>query len=324
VLRPTFAGIVTLALGASLGLAPAATAALPMAGARYAAHNHVRGAAGWSVELQVSRRHRDVLHEVVLYDGRCNELIRAEQLPLTAEGAVDAGGAFTPDGADPGDPPGSWQLDGRFVSEHMFDGSLRIAEPACDSTREFQAWHSGHRHFTQLGYADVDAATPAARAQARRMLRRVRSVAARRFPTIQRAREQGFSRYMVKIKNPAPGVFHLWSRRYNRDDTILDPERPESLVYWEPVDRAADPVLLAFMFRARPGPPPPFAGSIPVWHNHERGGDKMFHVWLTPGLRAGFANCLPVPELERELHPFTFDDVPAKLHEAQPCPQRGA
>jgi len=312
---------VTLAVGATLALAPAAAATLPMAGARYAAHNHVRGADAWSVELEVSRRHRDVLRKVVLFDGRCNELIDPGRLTLTADGVADAGGNFTPDGADAGDPPGTWELDGRFVSRHMFEGSLRIAEPGCDSTREFQAWHSGHRHFTQLGYPDIGAATPAARSEARRMLRRVRAVAARRFPTIRRAREQGFSRYMVKLKTPSPGVFHLWSRRYNGDDTVLVPERPESLVYWEPVERAADPVLLAFMFRARPGPHPPFAGSIPVWHNHQPGGDKMIHVWLTPGLRAAYANCLPVPELERALHPFTFDDVPAKLHEAQPCPQ---
>jgi hypothetical protein len=75
------------------------------------------------------------------------------------------------------------------------------------------------------------------------------------------------------------------------------------------------------MFRARPGPPPRFAGSIPVWHAHKQGGDKMIHVWLTPSLRAAYANCRPVRELERALHPFRFDDGPSHHHEAQPCPQ---
>jgi hypothetical protein len=162
-------------------------------------------------------------------------------------------------------------------------------------------------------------ATPAARRQARRLLRRVRAVAARRFPTIEHARAQGFSRYMVR-RPPAPGAFHLWSRANNRDDRILDARRVESLVYWKPTAPGAEPILIAFMFRARPGPRPRFAGSIPIRHNHAEGGDKMIHVWLTPGLRAAYANCLPVPELERALPGFQHEDVPNQIHESQPCP----
>jgi hypothetical protein len=148
----------------------------------------------------------------------------------------------------------------------------------------------------------------------------VHAVARTRFPTIERARAQGFSRYMVP-QAPRPGVFHLWSRRYNADDRILDPERVESLVYWKPTARGVDPILVAFMFRARPGPRPRFAGSIPVWHKHQQGGDKMIHVWLTRDLRSAYANCLPVPELERALPRFDHELLPSQLHESQPCPQ---
>ena len=152
------------------------------------------------------------------------------------------------------------------------------------------------------------------------MLRRVRAVAARRFPTVQAARAAGFDRYMVRDKTGEPGIFHLWSRRYNRDDRILDPERPESLVYWKPPDPAAPYQLLAFMFRIHDGPEPLFAGTIPSWHTHNPGGDKMTHVWLTRGVRGAYANCLPLPELERALHPFVFDEIPIQGHESQPCP----
>jgi hypothetical protein len=47
----------------------------------------------------------------------------------------------------------------------------------------------------------------------------------------------------------------------------------------------------------------------------------MIHVWRTRGLRAAYANCLPVPELERSLRRFDHEDVPNQLHESQPCPQ---
>ena len=152
------------------------------------------------------------------------------------------------------------------------------------------------------------------------MLRRVRSAVARRFPTIRRARAAGFDRFRFP-QPPKPGVFHLWNRAYDSDAAILDPERPESLVYWKPSRRRADPVLIAYMFRVGPGPAPRFAGGIPVWHTHERGGDKMFHVWLTRDLRSAYANCLPVPELERSLRAFDFEpDLQIGIPESRPCP----
>ena len=80
---------------------------------------------------------------------------------------------------------------------------------------------------------------------------------------------------MVTDKVAEPGVFHVWSRKYNRDDRILDPERPESLVYWKPPDPAAPRQLLGFMFRIHDGPLPLFAGTIPSWHTHNPGGDQM-------------------------------------------------
>jgi hypothetical protein len=298
-----------------------ASAVTPVKGARYTVHDHRTKGDAWHVELEVSKRDSARLRMVVLYDERCEETIASEGVQLTPEGVVDAGGAFVATDADGNEQPATWELDARFVTAHQVEGSFRIAEPGCETSRTFTARHGGHRHLTKLGYPNLNAAAPSARAEARRMLRRVRRIAASRFPTIERARRQGFDRYMVNYRPPPPGLFHLWSRTYNGDDSVLDPLRVESLVYWKPIEPTAEPVLLAFMFRARPGRPPRFAGNIPIWHNHQKGGDRMIHVWLTPDLRAAYANCLPVPELERSLHPFRFDDVKSQLHESTPCPQ---
>jgi len=305
----------------ALLLAPAvATAAQPVAGARYEVHDHKSKGATWHVELEASKRNPAMLRVVVFYDEACGETVGGERIPVTADGVVETGGAFIATDAKGKEQPATWELDARFVTAHRVEGTFRIAEPDCAATRAFGADHGGTHRHTKLGYPDIAAATPRARAQAERLLRGVRASAARRFPTIERARAAGFSRFMVPVP-PAPGVFHLWSRRYSRDDRIIHPARPESLVYFEPVDPAAPPVLIAYMYRVHPRSVPRFAGRIPVWHTHKPGGDKMFHVWLTPDLRAAYANCLPVPELERSLHPFKFDDVPTDLHEAQPCPQ---
>jgi len=310
-----------IALCGLLILPAGASAALPMKGARYAVHDHSTKDAGWHVELEVSKRDAARLRTVVIYDERCDETVAAEQVQLAPNGAVDVGGAFTATDAKGKNQPATWKLDGRFVTPHQLEGSFRINEPGCEASRTFTARHGGHGQHTKLGYPELKVASPRARRQARRMLRRVRRIAARRFPTIAHAERQGFDRYRVDVKNPVPGVFHLWSRDHHDDDTTLDPERVEALVYWKPVDSAAEPVLIAFMFRAGPGRPPRFAANIPVWHKHDRGGDMMTHVWLTSDLRAAYANCLPVPELERALHPFKFDDLPSHLYESTPCPQ---
>ena len=69
----------------------------------------------------------------------------------------------------------------------------------------------------------------------------MRAVAARRFPTIEHPGAEGFNRYKFPSP-PGPGRFHLWSLEYDSDDRILDPERVESLVPWQPLDPQAAPV----------------------------------------------------------------------------------
>lgn len=102
--------------------------------------------------------------------------------------------------------------------------------------------------------------------------------------------------------------FHAANPTYGDDGLILDPARPENLLYAE---SPAGPVLLGAMFEMPwgGGPGPTFGGPLAVWHGHEQvclsltgiaglvsplGGcpvgsvtiartAEMLHVWTAPG-----------------------------------------
>ncbi|HEY8216687.1 MAG TPA: hypothetical protein VIH82_06105 [Acidimicrobiia bacterium] len=99
------------------------------------------------------------------------------------------------------------------------------------------------------------------------------------------------------------GPVHYANIPNRRDDGVLDPERPESLVYLQRPN--GDPILLGVVyivnrFQDRPTP----AGPIAAWHVHDvpgchhpdldagcsdvRGG--MLHVWLYDGVVDPFAD----------------------------------
>jgi hypothetical protein len=326
--RLTRGCIVVTTVAGTLILSAAASAANPAPGARFTMHHHETRGAGWHVQIDISRRHAGVVRSVELYDERCEETIAADRIRLAPDGSLQASADFTATDRHGREQPGHWELRAQFPARDRVEGSFTLTEPNCAADHPFAgARHvpgGGHHHHGRsdpFDYPDIAGASSAARAKARRMLRRVRAVAARRFPTIERARAQRYNRYMVREKIPEPGVFHLWSRAYNGDSAVLDPERPESLVYWKPTRPGARRVLLGFMFRLGPGPHPTFAGTIPSWHTHKKGGDQMTHVWLARSLRGAYANCLAVPELERSLHAFTFEDIRYDGHESQPCAQ---
>jgi hypothetical protein len=319
--------LVVAATGMLLAWPVVAPAALPDRGARFEVHDHSVPGAGWHVELQVGRT-RTRLRSVVLYDERCGETIFEQKVKISRDGTVDRAGSFTSTEAP--SEEGQWSLHAVFTTRHRVEGSFQITRPGCDTgARAFAAEHDrrgrqhGGHHHGRVGYADVGSATPAARAEARRMLRRVRRVARRQFPSYRAARRQGF-RTGHRLRR-FPGISHAKHSRYITDGRILDARRPESLVYWR--TRSGRRILLAFMFKAPAGPRPAFAGTIPVWHRHERNGhlgdDQMTHVWLTRGIRAGFANCMPVPELEAANPRFHFTR-PARARkepDSSPCPQ---
>ena len=112
------------------------------------------------------------------------------------------------------------------------------------------------------------------------------------------------------------GTEHLVHRGFQTDDTVLDPDRPESLVY---DTSAGGRRLVAAMYMLAPGTPlaqvPDVGGALVQWHTHEnlcynadgqvRGitdatgacpaglvkpvPSPMVHVWITPHRCGPFA-----------------------------------
>ncbi len=181
--------------------------------------------------------------------------------------------------------------------------------------------HGLAHHLRQ--YPDVALATHEQRRAAIRLLARIRA-STRRWRDVKAAAAGGFDTHLARRApgDDAVGYLHAEHRRFSADSRILDPRRPESLIYaTEPGRR---PRLVGAMFsvpRGVLGPTP--AGPIGRWHSHlvcvrggKRGhappasgcptgskltqGSEMLHVWLTSDLRSAFAVHAPVPELCRD------------------------
>lgn len=157
---------------------------------------------------------------------------------------------------------------------------------------------------------DVAGATPAQHRAARALLRRSRR-AAGGLDTPPGARRAG---YRSSGRWSRDGMIHFHARALERDGRVLDPRRPESLVFMRMPGGGR--MLAAFMFRARSDRRPPSpAGAIVRWHAHFRcvrrdrrdrhqvpsrhcrrahqvahyGKTQMTHVWFAAHLRDAFA-----------------------------------
>jgi hypothetical protein len=182
--------------------------------------------------------------------------------------------------------------------------------------------HGLAHHLRQ--YPDVPLATPAQRRAAVALWHRLRGVTAR-WRDVAAAAASGFDTHLA-ARTPGDdsvGYLHAEHRRYSADGHVLDPNRPESLIYaTEPGRR---PRLVGVMFsvpRGVLGPTP--GGPLSRWHSHivcvrgsKRGlaprpdgtcprgatkaqGSEMLHIWFTGDLRSAFAVHAPVPELCRD------------------------
>jgi hypothetical protein len=173
-------------------------------------------------------------------------------------------------------------------------------------------------------YPDLARASPAQRRAAATLLDRLRE-ATIRWHDVRKAAANGFDTHLAKRApgDTAVGYLHAEHRLFSADKHVLDPQRPESLIYaTEPGRR---PSLVGVMFgvpRGVLGPTP--GGPIDRWHSHlvcvrgeKRGltplangrcprgatltqGSEMLHVWFTKDLRSAFAVHAPVPELCRD------------------------
>lgn len=170
-------------------------------------------------------------------------------------------------------------------------------------------------------YPDLGRASTTHVAQARRLWHGTLVAARHHFPSWSAARRAGYVPTGIHPRHPV--IYHLRNRAYDRDGRVLDPRRPEALVYWLP--RRGHAVLVGFMYRAPAARRPAFGGRILAYHLHTRdghlGATQMTHVWLAHNLRSAYARCLPVAALERAIPAFHHTDDPraASHPESAPC-----
>jgi hypothetical protein len=187
------------------------------------------------------------------------------------------------------------------------------------------AAEAGHDHGQNL--PDVAAATEAERASAEALWTASMAAAERwRDPQVAAAAGFRFEGTGGAAEPERRGRFlHVPNPAWRADGRVLDPTRPQTLVYWRaPGDRL---VLVGVMYTAARGAPgPAVGGPITRWHDHEscrdpatraklgrpvagacppgqvyRRSGEMMHVWFTDDLATAFARRAPVAALRAAL-----------------------
>jgi len=165
-------------------------------------------------------------------------------------------------------------------------------------THDHGSDHAGHGAQVGRDYEALrDDASAAERAAATELVDETRAAAAR-WRDVDAALADGFV-----ARRGGVGPVHYPNLANRRDAGVLDPDRPEALVYLQRPN--GDPILLGFVytvnrFQDRPTP----AGELAAWHVHGspgchhpdvdpgcadvRGG--MLHVWLYDGVVDPFAD----------------------------------
>jgi hypothetical protein len=178
-------------------------------------------------------------------------------------------------------------------------------------------WHPMLDHHMSTDMPDVEGATPRQRAVADRLQRQTRRGTAR-YSTPARARRAG---YVPVGRWSSRGVRHFDSRAAETDRHILDPARPEALLFWRGPDGRKR--LAAAMFRAPSDRPPPrMHNPLLRWHAHyvcrapvagaprqirsahchdgtvaRYGTTQMLHIWFTGDPMTAFALMPPFDAL---------------------------
>ena len=180
------------------------------------------------------------------------------------------------------------------------DGTDAVASDADDimesgGTSDSDEAHA-HAHSRDVDELHADASSEE-RAAAAALVEATRD-ATERYVDITAALEAGYR------PNPAggPAATHHPNAALMRDGRVLDPEVPESLMYW--TARDGTKVLVGAVFKTRPGEDAPApGGALTMWHTHA-GGEmchpaedascpqdtgKMLHVFFFEGVQDPFA-----------------------------------
>ena len=206
-----------------------------------------------------------------------------------------------------------------FLSAGLVAGGLMLGE-----SHDHHVGHAGHHHggaahaaHAAAGHVhaaggaharhvgmNVYTASPAQRAQGRELLARTAAVASQRFRSFDAAKAADYG-FTIKSFDEQKGLdyWHLSRPDYMADGRYVDPEMPETLMYWKRPGH--EPLLLAFVYRVpREAPNPALGGPILQWHLHKNaeggfGRYKMTHVWLVPGMVDAYSMEMPVLALRK-------------------------
>jgi len=229
---------------------------------------------------------------------------------VTVGGAVAlaAGGGDDPQAGPAAEPAhgdhdaGSHDTDTTAAPDHDHDADSPGADATAalgqgqdDATGGHRGGH--HEHPPLTPYAERYAATPEQQAAADDLRASVAAAVAP-YADVDAAVAAG---YRV-VPGTANTIAHYVDPAATRDGRVLDPSRPEGLVYYAAGE--GDPVLLGAFFIAPPGEPvPDDAGGIVVWHSHDPACAGFF---ATPDQ--------PCTDTRRMLHVWTADqfDITAR------------
>jgi len=89
--------------------------------------------------------------------------------------------------------------------------------------------------------------------------------AAARFENLEAARAEGY----YQVAPPRNGLAHYLNAGYTRDGRILDPERPESLIYLRMTNGSWKLVGVMYRMPSPDQPGPRVGGALTAWHAHD-------------------------------------------------------
>ncbi len=118
-----------------------------------------------------------------------------------------------------------------------------------------------------------------------------------------------------RVEGIAGNDFHAGNPEYQNDGLMLDPTRPENLIYGMGPD---GPVLLGVMFETEGlrNDPPLTGGAVLDWHRHEQVCFSLTPPGLA-GLVDPFGNCaagsLAIPTTNSMMHVWTLQGAPTRF-----------
>jgi hypothetical protein len=288
---------------------PATThAGLPRAKAMFEAHRHNTGGHDWHVQLEVNKQ-QSRLVTVVVYSQLCGVTGFTQKVPLTKDGN------YTLSNVPTADKKATWSLQGGFPDADHSEGMWSVTKGDCVDGGEFRAQDaSGHFLIgNPYEYAPNGVYGESIEARRLRALKYHTRQNAKRFDTIAKARKQG---YELSTTTGCPGMHHARKHGTAMWGDLLDPEAPQSLVYW--CDSQKHWTLAAFMYRADGKSRPSTYKRMLQWHKHGPTASWMTHVWMVSDPRAAFATCAPFTAFQAA-GIFTYEPYRVDTQVDTPC-----